>query len=410
MVEALPTGFLSTGSAWREITVVEALARARAAAPQVGITRVTDITRLDRIGVPVAVGIRPNAMPGSLCVTAGKGLTLNDALVGATMEGIEMAFSEPARGRVKVVMATARHVLDGQTRREAITDFCLPWGTMVNLDAAFPCAWAEDIATGEKVLVPAESVFYPMPHPLGKLGTSTNGLASGSSVTEATLHALAEVIERDAYSFHRLQNPPLIDSATLPEPLAGIDRRLTDQGFDTWYFYMVNPFGVPAIATSIYDLHDRRFLTSGQGCHLSPTIAAVRALTEAIQSRGSIIHGGRDDLVVILNNHPARPWEQMDEIYRSAKAALAAGAPAVPFDGIPDASAEAPTIPSAIALLRARLAAQGFHRVLRVVLTPSDFPVQVVRVIVPGLERHAADSNRIGPRLRKFFKGQLTYP
>jgi ribosomal protein S12 methylthiotransferase accessory factor len=331
-------------------------------------------------------------------------------MVGATMEAIEMAYAEPGRARVPIVMATARHVLDGRTRREAITEFCPPWGTMINLDAAFPCAWAEDIGTGERTLVPAEAVFYPFPHPLGRLGTSTNGLASGSSVTEATLHALAEVIERDAYSFHRLQNPPLIDNATLPEPLATIDARLTDQGFDTWYFYMVNPFGVPAIAASIYDFHDRRFITSGQGCHLSPMIATVRALTEAIQSRGSIIHGGRDDLVTILNNHPARPWEQMDAIYKTAKAALSAGAKAVPFDAIPDTSAEAPTIPAAIALLRARLAGQGFHRVLRCVLTPDDFPMQVVRVIVPGLERHAADTNRIGPRLRKFFKGQLTYP
>ena len=39
--------------------------------------------------------------------------------------------------------------------------------------------------------------------------------------------------------------------------------------------------------------------------------------------------------------------------------------------------------------------------VLRVRLTPADYPFQVVRVIVPGLEFYTADTDRVGARLHR---------
>src|ERR1700690_4612844 len=89
------------------------LARARARAPALGISRVTDITRLDRVGIPVYASIRPSALPGSLCVNAGKGLRPIEAEVGAYMEAIEFALAEVGASHVGVVKATAREVLDG---------------------------------------------------------------------------------------------------------------------------------------------------------------------------------------------------------------------------------------------------------------------------------------------------------
>ena len=405
------TGFVSTGSAWREIPAHEALRRARAAAPLVAITRITDITPLDRIGLPCAVAVRPGAMAGSLCVTAGKGLTITDALVGAAMEGIELAWAEPGKSPVRPVMATARDVLDGRTRPRAILDFAPRLGSIIDLDAPYPCVWAEDLATGGQVLVPAEAVFYPMNLPGCFLGSTTNGLASGSSVEEATLHGLSEVIERDAFSFNRLMNPPRIDGGTLPEPLAGMDRRLHAHGFETWYFEMRNPFGIPCVGASIYDHDDRRMIYGGQGCHPSPAIAVARALTEAIQSRLSIIHGGRDDVVAIVNQQPPRSWEEMRAFYESSQEELAVTSPPRDFAGIPDVSHACGSIPEGIAFLCGRLREQGMPWVLRVVLSPPDFPVAVVRVMVPRLEcRTTADPTKVGPRLRDFMKGRASYP
>ena len=109
-------------SSLRPVSPEATLARAKRIAPPLGITRVTDITRLDRVGIPVYASIRPSATIGSLCVNAGKGLHPIEAEVGAYMEAIELAVAEPEAKRVPVVRATARDVLDGRTRPEAILD------------------------------------------------------------------------------------------------------------------------------------------------------------------------------------------------------------------------------------------------------------------------------------------------
>src|SRR6202453_4235036 len=95
------------------------LARAKVRARSLGISRVTDTTRLDRVGIPVYASIRPTALPGSLCVNAGKGLHPIEAEVGAYMEAIEFALAEPGASRVKIVRAKVRDVLDGRKRAEA---------------------------------------------------------------------------------------------------------------------------------------------------------------------------------------------------------------------------------------------------------------------------------------------------
>src|SRR5687767_1191760 len=59
-----------------------------------GITRVADVTGLDRIGIPVVVAVRPAAK--SLSVAQGKGLSLDAAIVSAIMESIEVWHAEHA--------------------------------------------------------------------------------------------------------------------------------------------------------------------------------------------------------------------------------------------------------------------------------------------------------------------------
>src|SRR5438270_9944303 len=64
---------------------------------------------------------------------------------------------------------------------------------------------------------------------------------------------------------------------------------------------MTTDIGVPAYAAVIMDRPDpdvwrRHGAYSGFGCHLSPGIALLRALTEAVQSRVTFISGSRDDM------------------------------------------------------------------------------------------------------------------
>ena len=63
------------------------LARCRPFMPQMGITRLGNITGLDRIGIPVVGAARPNSR--SVSVSQGKGLDLSQAMTSALMEPIE---------------------------------------------------------------------------------------------------------------------------------------------------------------------------------------------------------------------------------------------------------------------------------------------------------------------------------
>ena len=65
----------------------ETLARVRPLSARLGITRLGNITGLDRIGIPVAIAVRPNSR--SVSVAQGKGLELPQAMASALMEACE---------------------------------------------------------------------------------------------------------------------------------------------------------------------------------------------------------------------------------------------------------------------------------------------------------------------------------
>mgnify|MGYP001247342542 CR=1 FL=1 len=74
----------------RTVSPEETLARVRPFLPQMGVTRVANVTGLDRLGIPVAMAYRPNSR--SLVVSPGKGLTLAaDELRQRWPEGRPMA-------------------------------------------------------------------------------------------------------------------------------------------------------------------------------------------------------------------------------------------------------------------------------------------------------------------------------
>jgi ribosomal protein S12 methylthiotransferase accessory factor len=194
--------------------------------------------------------------------------------------------------------------------------------------------------------------------------------------------------------------PVVIES--LPAALRPTAERLDALDFDLHVRALANPYGAPCFAALVSDRNQRRMTMRGEGCHPVAAIAAVRAVTETIQARLSLIHGGRDDLTDVRGRHAGREEDDVEARYRAAVAAFGAGGPPVDFAATIDRSAEATDIPAATAVLVRGLEAQGLRRILRVVYTPADYPVQVVRVLVPGLENYAAGHRRVGPRLRAF--------
>jgi ribosomal protein S12 methylthiotransferase accessory factor YcaO len=78
-----------------------------------GITRLANVTGLDRIGLPVVAAYRPNSR--SLAVAQGKGVTLEAAKASALMEAIELYHAERVNipaiyGRFSDLVATHRIV------------------------------------------------------------------------------------------------------------------------------------------------------------------------------------------------------------------------------------------------------------------------------------------------------------
>jgi ribosomal protein S12 methylthiotransferase accessory factor len=394
-------GLIRYGSSLRTTPIAETLAHARAIAPHIGITRVTEITRLDRIGMPVFAGIRPNAQVRSLCVSSGKGLTLDEARIGAYMEAIELAYAEPARARLPIVNATATDILDGSRRPNAIADLA-PWeGKRIASGTRIACVELAPIAGGDQMLVPAELVMFPvLAEPL-VFGSDGNGIASGNSVDEATVHALTELIERDATSFLNIKDDSrLVEPTTVPADIRGLIDQLEGRGFRLVVRCLPNPFGLPVLKAMIHERDSLDGVHFGYACHLSRDIALARAVSEAIQCRLSVIHGGRDDLTRVFSERAEMTTaEKLDFIERQIGRNLGTGGGTMPFSEVPDESAHASSISSALEFLLARLAQNQLRIALRAVFTPADSPLQVIRVIVPGLEVYAHGIYRMGPRI-----------
>lgn len=390
---------LATGL-YREVSLDEALARARIAAREVGVTRVTDVTRLDRLGVPVCVAVRPGAQHGAICVSAGKGWSPIEARVGALMESVEQAWIEPGRASLETTTVKVKDILDGATRRNAILDLCPRWGVTIDLEASIMAVEAHDLRTGQRTLVPAELVYHPVP----RFGSSyfvsgTNGLAGGASVDEATLHALMEALERDAISFNNVRDASVrMADDSLPERVIALAPALEAARVKLYVRAIPNAFGLPCFTAVAVDLDAPQLSIRGDGLHLERDVAVSRAITEALQCRLTIIHGGRDDL-----DHFVLRFAELDEAARVIQGEALVGRlardPVGQFGDVP--TERATDVASALAWLLDHLETSGFPRVYRVVYTRPDSPMQVVRVIVPGLECCLPETKRVGPRLRR---------
>jgi YcaO-like protein with predicted kinase domain len=173
-------------------------------------------------------------------------------------------------------------------------------------------SWTEcmDMFGGRVRWLPSELVFadFSSPPPAGQgyFVTTTNGLAAGNSREEALLHALCEVIERDAVALWMAANqegqanPPLeagsLTGAGCLHLLALLDA--SGLRFDIWD--ITSDIGVPCYMCAIDDLHNGEEFSlgriAGTGCHPSADVALCRAITEAAQARLTIIVGARDDI------------------------------------------------------------------------------------------------------------------
>lgn len=379
----------------------ETLKIADAARALAGITRVADITGLDRLGIPIFTSIRPTAAIGAVTVYTGKGFTEKEAEVSAIMEAIERYSAEPDRERIKSgsyrELKRRMNLLDPR-------DLIIPPLKSYSEDDIIEWVDGFSIVSGKERYVPAEAAFHPYSRRNQLFRTNTNGLAVGNSKEEAIYHAMMEVIERDAWSLFEAGKISGREINLSPDALSkfpmvkALVTKMRSSGIKVFAKDITSDVGVPTVAAAIDDelTRDPALLSLGVGTHLMPEIAAVRALTEAAQSRLTTIHGTREDT---LKAEFARRigYERMKRIN---KRWFEPSGEAVTLDQLK--SYISPDFLDDIIYTLEALSKAALNEVIVVDLTKKGLGVPAVRVIIPGMEVYSLDKERAGERLRNY--------
>lgn len=295
----------NSGSGNRSKSAAQTLAEVRPLFERTGITRLADITGLDRISLPVTLAIRPNSR--TLSVSSGKGLDLDSALISGAMEALELYHAEYAT--LPTFIMTYEEISNNCA---SIPRELLPRRKGSLFNVKWPETWTLgwDILNGEEVAIPiqlasmAPQIYAGNLPTIASFVTDSNGLASGNNITEAIMSGLYEVIERDAIALHkcasekkgRLVNS--IDINTIPYPrIHETYSRIRSANCELLIYDCTSDLGIPTYKAVLLDnLGGCTSVVEGFGSNLSHETALIRAITEACQGRAVVISGARDDI------------------------------------------------------------------------------------------------------------------
>lgn len=371
-----------------------------------------DATALDDLGLPVFMSVRPKGTTSR--VHSGKGLSVVDAHTGAAMEALEYAICERASERYPLhrlsLAQLARQWPDGL----GIVDFAPRLGVRLGSRVRVSAVECEVLPTRRRAFLPAELVLSPAPAdrrpPM--FGSSTNGLASGNTLEEATLHALLEVLERDCLAMNMARDgSAALVLSTLPAPFLDLLRAWRRRGVKLHVRHLPNALGLPCFQAALHDSaqrNDAPALARGSGLHFDRHVALSRAICEAAQSRLAVIlsrrpgHAGAEE----MNQRLAAPADlrKTEELLfqMSRRNRL------VRFDAV--AHTQPQSIREALRTLLTRLPPAGFgpvfrHRLLLDGPAARTRGLHVVKVVLARSETPVGAHPRIGPRLFARLQG-----
>lgn len=408
----------------------ETLARAGRIARDLGVTRLADITGLDRLGIPVYTAVVPNS-DDAISIYNGKGARPVEAKTGALMEAIERQTA--LRARFPTVEGSLRELRHGSITIADPRSFNHKLQDSYAEDRPYPWAEVYDLIAGEPVLVPAGLVSYGPQYGVARSPfqiNSTNGLASGNCLEEAVCHALCELVERDAFTLAEMRSEwiprarreaqfgaaagaegwddpsacPRIDLTSAGGPIPELLARFAQAGLCPVVRDMTSDLGVCCAVASTADDSLPGFPQAhgGMGAHPNARIAVVRALTELAQSRAVDIQGARED--ILPSDAPAKTSDRHTQRVRKIEPRrwlFQQSGSLRPFGELPTFQND--DIAEDIRLILARLESRGIERVLVADLSePGGF--SVVRVMAPGLEFWGLDRGKIGPRALQFWR------
>src|SRR5712675_2730379 len=90
----------STSGVERSVRPAATIRRARAVLDTIGVTKVADVTDLDRVGIPNFMTVRPRDLGPGISYYNGKGTTRAAAHAGALMEAVERHAGEQYDGPI----------------------------------------------------------------------------------------------------------------------------------------------------------------------------------------------------------------------------------------------------------------------------------------------------------------------
>lgn len=390
--------------ATRTVPPSETVRRVAPLMERIGVSRVAEVTHLDRNGVPNFIAARPrDAGNNGISYYNGKGASRSQARASAMMEAIERYSGEfcPQRPIVSTYESLAR-------KAAAVDPNELIVPRAQNYDPELQIEWVLgfDLVSRRPTFVPLNSVVCPYAPRQGVslFYASSNGLASGNTLLEALCHALCEVNERDAVSIHdaktRLKAQVrallagvgipntvdhtsgtawLVDPSTLPLSARRVHARLVAGGLTVYLRDVTSDTRIATFACVISENTGggRHRPHGGYGCHADARVAALRALTEAATSRLACIQGGREDLPEVVR----------DNAYVSDPDLAFGVGPTGSFADVP--SVQLSSVEEEVAWLLERFERAGFSQVVAVDLTRPELGVPVVRVVVPRAESWA---------------------
>ncbi|MCP5065005.1 MAG: YcaO-like family protein [bacterium] len=368
-----------------------------------GITRVANVTGLDKIGIPVVMVCRPNSR--SISVSQGKGQDLMAAKASGIMESVESYHAERIALPLKLgCLEDLRYTHDmiDVDRLPRLSDSAYTPFTQA--------LWIEgrDLMQNRQLWLPYEMVHLnyclPLPTGHGCFVANSNGLASGNHRLEAICHGICEVVERDAITLWHLlpdaeQQATRLDLGTIGDPICrDLLARFETAGVQVAVWDATSDTGIPCILCRILQRAEPPRTayrpSSGMGCHPCREVALLRALTEAAQSRLTFISGARDDM----------PREEYDrfltaETFALWQSRLTETPGQKSLSDLPTWHGE--SFERDLDWLLARLRSVGIEQVVAVDLTKPEFQIPVVRIVIPGLEGADHSAKFVsGPRAR----------
>ncbi|EJT04702.1 YcaO-like family protein [Rhizobium sp. CCGE 510] len=387
----------------------ETLSRVEPFLARFGITRVARHTGLDDIGIPVWCAYTPNSR--SIVIAQGKGVTDLDAKVSTVMEALERAVAgEPF---VKLVHGSSSRLQAMGCEVDRLS--CLTAVHKPDLGPDDETEWVAgvNILSGDEIHIPFEAVVLDRTRD-ARYWMSSDGLASGNNDEEAIFHGVLERIERDAHVLWQVGGEAdLYGGCVDPRgfgdgALSGLIDKIEASGLALRLFDITSDIAIPCFTAMLgpgelslapRHAHGRRDLrrerdirlvevTGGTGAHPFPVRAAIRAVTEAVQSRLTYISGARDDI------SPATFSRSLPPLMRRAFDAVATPPAAFHRDGA--AGHQQQDLTHLLRHVLDALRSRGIASVMTVRLSDDTLPFSVVKVVIPELE------NPEGERARRF--------